>query len=618
MCGICGIIHFELIRAVEQLQLLRMHDSMEHRGPDDSGLYINENIGLGSRRLSIIDLSKRGHMPMFSSNERFVIVYNGEIYNYLELRANLEGKGWQFRSNTDTEVILALYTEMGSGMLEHLNGMFAIAIWDAREKSLFLARDRMGVKPVFYSNWQNTFYFASEIKSILSAGVPSLFDHSCWGELLCFRYLAGEATPYQHIKELLPGHYLIVSDRFITTRRWWNLSDGILNQREKLPVNPVEWFRSTFDDAVSLRRISDVPLGVLLSGGLDSSSLAASLAIQAGNHVNSFTVRFDEDGYDESSIARDMAEKWHLKYHELSVSREEIVPLLHESMRLNDEPLAHGNELHILAIARFAKELVTVLLSGDGADEILGGYVRYRPLLAANGIVRSAPLLKWLDKMFFWEGRWHKLARFLRMDSLDNFLLFNACDVLPSDLEAVGFYMPIQLDFRQTMFDEAKQVFPGEPVRQAMYLDQHTFLVSELDRIDRMTMGASIEARVPFLDYRLIQISGALPTSTHFRGLLGKQLLRRAFSERLPRLVKRNPKWGFGVPWKQYFRCIPELREIVADLPEQPLIADGPFDLKKIRSISSEYLGGDDGSVALIHQLSMIALWSQEMHESAH
>ena len=590
--------------------LLKMRDVMSCRGPDDAGIHIEGNIGLGSRRLSIIDLSERGRMPMVSVNNRYVIVYNGEIYNHPKLRADLKSKGWSFRSNTDTEVILALFTEMGSEMLEILNGMFAMAIWDQLDQSLFLARDRLGIKPLYYSVWQGRLFFASELKSILAAGVPRKFDHSCWGELLAFRYLAGESTPYNNIKELLPGHYLIVQNEKIHKTRWWNLSTEIQAQRKYLPRNEVEWFRHTFDDAVKIRRISDVPLGVLLSGGLDSSSLAASLAIQAeSERPNSFTVRFEDDGVDEGPLAKDLAKKWNLQFHELSISPDILVSLLYEAIKLNDEPLAHGNEAHILAISRFSKSLVTVLLSGEGADEVLGGYVRYRPLLFSRWLEVGAPAIKMFDRLFDWQGRLHKLARFLEMGSIDDFILFNASDIFPQDLESIGLHTTIDLEFRRRVLSEAKQIYPGEPVRQAMYLDQHTFLVSELDRIDRMTMGASIEARVPFLDNRLVEMAGAMSTQTHFQGLLGKQLLRKSFAYRLTSPILKNPKWGFGVPWKHYFRSIPELRDVIVNLHTQMIINDGPFDLKKIRLLSAQYLKGDDTNNALVQQLAMIALW---------
>ena len=611
MCGICGIIHFDPARSVDQTQLLNMRDSMTYRGPDDAGHYVDGNVGLGSRRLSIIDLSERGHMPMFSADERYVIVYNGEIYNYLDLRATLEQKGWCFRSRTDTEVLLALFAEMGSGMLNHLNGMFAIAIWDKREKALFLARDRSGIKPLYYALWDDSLFFGSEIKSLLAAGLPLELDHSIWGELLMFRFLSGPKTPYCQIKELLPGHFLIFREKNISMQRWWNLGDRVLQQREQLPLNAVDWYRNAFDESVDMQCISDVPLGVLLSGGLDSSSLAASLAAQGNRDLDSFTVRFQEKLYDEGALAKQMAEQWRLKFNDLFLTPQQVYDLLREAVWLNDEPLAHGNEVHILAISRLAKPLVTVLLSGEGADETLGGYVRYRPLLYGHWLERGAPLINRLDQLFRWNGRWHKLARFLRMDSLDAFILYNSCDVLPSELEQIGIRAYPELEYRWQVLNEARRIYPDEPVRQLMYLDLHTFLVSELDRIDRMTMGASIEARVPFLDHRLIEINASLPIGAHFQFGLGKQLARKAFRERLPRSILKNRKWGFGVPWIHYYREFPQFREIVADLDKQQPIVDSPLDRKKIRQLVQEFLRGDDSGNALVQQLFMITVWWQ-------
>jgi asparagine synthase (glutamine-hydrolysing) len=555
---------------------------------------------------------------MSSADGRYQIVYNGEVYNFKELRSSLVDRGVQFRSNTDTEVILQLFMEQGPGMLARLNGMFAVAIWDNQDKSLFLARDRTGIKPLYYSLYRGSLYFASEIKSLLAAGIPAEFDHSTWEELLTFRFLSGQKTPYAAIQELLPGHFLVCHEGNISIRRWWNLAERVWERRGQRPLEVVDWYRSSFDESVDMECISDVPLGVLLSGGLDSSSLAASLAVQGHRDLDSFTVRFQEAHYDEGPLAKDMASRWHLKFNELFLTHEQIPDLLAEAVWLNDEPLAHGNEVHILAISRLAKPLVTVLLSGEGADESLGGYVRYRPLLYGNWLVSGSALIDNLDRLFHWKGRWHKLARFLRMDSQDAFILYNSCDVLPSDLQRVGLRSTGQPDFRCQMLAEAKKVYPSEPVRQAMYLDLHTFLVSELDRIDRMTMGASIEARVPFLDHRLVEVNASLPTKDHFQLGLGKQLSRKAFRERLPDSILKNRKWGFSVPWTNYYRNFPELREKLLDMHRQDLIVDSPLDGNKVGRLVDENMRGDDTYSALVHQLFMITIWWQEVknHQS--
>ena len=312
MCGICGIVGTERGTAVQPHALLAMRESLAHRGPDDAGSYVSSSAALASRRLAILDLSRHGHMPMGTPDGRYWITYNGEVYNFRELREELRLRGHRFRSNGDTEVLLYLYRDEGPGMLDRLNGMFAFAIWDSMNKALFLARDRLGVKPLYYALYKNKLYFASEAKALFAAGVPAEFDHRTWGELLCFRYLAGDATPFVGVQRLLAGHHLTWHDGRLTIRRWWNLGEKVKALRSRLPRDPVKWFAEVFDDAVRIRRISDVPIGVLLSGGLDSSSVAASLAADAGPGVSSFTVRFDDPNYDEGPLAQLVASRWGL------------------------------------------------------------------------------------------------------------------------------------------------------------------------------------------------------------------------------------------------------------------------------------------------------------------
>ena len=308
MCGICGIVYPVNGRPPSERQLLDMRDIMTHRGPDDAGMYRGPGIVLGSRRLSILDLTPRGHMPMSTADGRYHIVYNGEVYNFHELREFLEAKGCVFHSGTDTEVVLRLYEAMGADMLERLNGMFAFAIWDSHTRTLFAARDRMGVKPFYYAEYRGGFYFASEQKALFASGVPASFDRDVWAELLCFRYVAGERTAFAAVKRLLPGHSLTWRDGRITTRRWWHLAERAQAVREsRRTQQPHEWFQETFDSAVGLAA-SACAVRSAAEGGLDSGSIAASLSAQAGDGVHSFTVRFDEDGYDEGLLARAVAE----------------------------------------------------------------------------------------------------------------------------------------------------------------------------------------------------------------------------------------------------------------------------------------------------------------------
>jgi asparagine synthase (glutamine-hydrolysing) len=611
MCGICGIVESDRSRPVSEGVLLSMRDSLKHRGPDDAGHYIRPGVALGSRRLTILDLSERGHMPMSTPDGRYWIVYNGEVYNFQELRSVMEARGRRFHSNTDTEVVLALYAEEGPAALKRLNGMFAFAVWDTQERTLFLARDRLGVKPLYYAVQDGALYFASEEKALFTAGVSRQFDQDSWEELLCFRYVAGEQTPFVGVKRLLPGHYLLWRDGKVQERRWWNLAERAQLLRDSLPREAADWFRETFDSSVRLRRISDVPVGLLLSGGLDSSSVAASMATEAHAGVNSFTVRFAETEYDEGPLAQQVADRWQLNYHDLVVQPDKLKELLLTASWLNDEPLVHGNELHLLAISQYAKPRVTVLLSGEGADETLGGYVRYQPLKHPMLMRPARAVLPQLASTFNLDGRLRKLSKFLALGSMEQFILYNSCDVLPQDLNLLGLKPRAHFPFRERVLHEARTLYPADFIRQAMYSDQHTFLCSILDRNDRMTMGASIECRVPFLDYRLVEMLAAMPSSKLFTGKQSKPLLRKALGDRLPEAVRRHRKWGFGVPWGSYLRQLPELRQLVSDLPNLEPIKDGPFNKVALNHMIEGFLHGASNHEALIRQLVMIAVWHQ-------
>lgn len=608
MCGICGIVYSEPARVVDEHQLLAMRDVMLKRGPDDAGTYLAPGIGLGTRRLAILDLSEQGHMPMSTSDGRYWITYNGEVYNYRELRPTLESRGYRFRSATDTEVILNLYADEGPGMLDRLNGMFAFAIWDSSERTLFLARDRVGIKPLYYAVRNGVFYFASEAKALIAAGVPAEFDHSCWEELLCFRFIAGEKTPFVGVNRLLPGHSLLWKDGKVTINRWWNLGERAEAVRQSVSHISVNHFRETFDDAVALRQISDVPVGIFLSGGLDSSSIAATMAQQKGQGINSFNMRFDEPEFDEGPLAQKVALRWGLKNHEFKMRSEDLLPLLKESSWLNDEPLAHGNDLHLYHIALYAKQQVTVLLSGEGADETLAGYVRYRMLRFPRALNLSGPWLRPLITGLHLNGRLNKLAGFLELGSVEKLVLYNACNILPYQLSALGLEPEENFPYRLAIADEARRYSP-EPLRQAMYLDQHTFLCSLLDRNDRMTMGASIECRVPFLDHRLLELAAAIPTSDLFGERQGKWILRRAMRTRLPPEVLHQPKWGFGVPWSRIFRKDEALRQLLNELPEKEPILSGPLNSQILRKLVQRFLAGSDESYLLLLQLVMLVVW---------
>lgn len=616
MCGIVGAVCRGQVCPLDESGLIRMRDAIIHRGPDDSGAFMAPGVALGSRRLSILDLSEHGRMPMSTPDGRYWIVYNGETYNYQDLRAPLQSRGYQFRSHTDTEVLLALYSQMGPQMLDLLNGMFAVAVWDGIERSLFLARDRLGVKPIYYAQQGDVLLFASEEKALFAAGVPCAFDGGSWEELLRFNYVAGERTPFAGVKRLLPGHYLLWKDGTVVIRRWWDLSKRIAELRTHSELKePAAWFREVFDSAVRLRRISDVPVGVLLSGGLDSSSVAASLASQVGGELASFTVRFqNQPRYDEGPLARTVAERWHLDYHELSVPEGELLGRLRRASWFNDEPLAHYSDLHLGAISEYAKSHVTVLLSGEGADETMGGYVRYWPLRHPSILPAARACVPWLTGLAG-NQRLQKLGKYLKLGGIDRLVLFNASNVFPEDLADLGMVHSEGFAYREQVVREAQSVYPAEPARQAMYLDLHTFLCSLLDRNDRMTMGASLECRVPFLDFRLVEGLASIPSQALLRGRRGKWLLLQSVGERLPSCIRRARKWGFSVPWASYLRLHPELRAQVECLHNSSVIRSGPFDHKRLRSVTKAFLAGASDREAVVVAMFMVSVWHDAYHD---
>ncbi|MBK8169282.1 MAG: asparagine synthase (glutamine-hydrolyzing) [Sandaracinaceae bacterium] len=616
MCGLVGVVEAGRDDApITRDRLVAMRDSLIHRGPDDAGEYLGAGVALGSRRLAILDLSERGHMPMATPDGRYWIAYNGEVYNCREGRDALIAKGVSFRSECDTEVVLHAVVTWGVNALSRFNGMFAFALWDSQDKTLLLGRDRLGVKPLYYVQHQSKLFFASEHKALFVGGAPKEFDANTWEELLLFRFTAGERTPWKGVERLLPGHVLRWQNGRVTTERWWSLAERATSLRDSAPRDAVSWYRQTFEDSVRLRTISDVPLGVMLSGGLDSSTVAGTLATQSSSPVASFTVRFTEAELDEGPVAQSVVDKFHLEQHEIRVTPEDLHRELRRASYLFDEPLVHGNDVHVLKLADYAKSRVTVLLSGEGADETLNGYIRYQPLrfpFLLNAGRSILPHLRIFERGRL-EVRARKLRKFLEMGQMSDFVLYNACDVLPVDLQKVGLRPSGDFGYRRKKLAEAAAVYPNEWLRQAMFNDQHTFLSSLLDRNDRMTMGASIECRVPFLDYRLIEQLAALPTKQLFPTRQRKAVLREAFADRLPKAVQKAPKKGFGVPWRSYLLRNPEFRDEVSRLSTMEPITNSPLDPARVKKTADEFLAGDYSNESLVRMMLSVCTW----HEAA-
>ena len=607
MCGINGMLHLQSQKKIDERVLTKMRDSLEHRGPDDKGLFIENNIGLGHRRLSILDVSLAGHQPFLSEDGRYALVYNGEIYNFKEFYPELKSNGFDIRTTSDTEVLMKLFQLHGLKMLNRLNGMFAFAIWDKLEKKLTVVRDRMGVKPLYYSFYNETFYFASEQKALFTAGVPLKMAQDGLEEYIFNRFVAGENTLYQNVKKVLPGHIMTIHEGGKTTNNnWWSLKTEIQNQPEI--KNPVEWFRETFDDSVKMRMVSDVPVGVMLSGGLDSSSILASLHHQKYKDIQTFNIGFKEKEHNEAHLAKMMAEKFDYGFQTMQLEDKNLYDQLISSTYFQDEPIMHLSEPHLLAVSQMAKPSVKVLLSGEGADELMGGYVRYKALQYPS-LLNSIASIGNLD-VFTKQPRYEKLTRYAQINKKSDLVIYNGSNIFPNDIaETFGINTPPNNEYRKKIYKEAKSLYPDNLRRQALYFDQHTYLCSLLDRNDRCTMGASIECREPFLDPRLIVGLGSLEDKWLFTGKKWKFILKKAMEERLPDEILKFRKVGLSAPWGDYITKSPAFKEELESFSKSDLFQIPYFEHINIQKLVQNLQKGEATMTPYIMPLFMMHIW---------
>lgn len=584
-----------------------MRDALEHRGPDDKGIFVENNIGLGHRRLSILDVSAAGHQPYSSDDDRFVMVYNGEIYNFKEFYPELKSNGFEIKTGSDTEVLLKLFQLYGSKMLHRLNGMFAFAIWDKEKKELTVARDRMGVKPLYYSFSNETFYFASEQKALFSAGLPLKIAQNGLEEYIFNRFVAGENTLYENIKKVLPGHIITLhQDGKVVTEKWWDLKSEIQNQPKI--HNPLKWFSETFDDSCKLRMVSDVPVGVLLSGGLDSSSILASLYQQKFKNIETFNIGFKEEEHNESHLAKMLTEKFNYRFNTIKLEDEDLYNHLIKATYYQDEPIMHLNEPHLLAISEFAKPKVKVLLSGEGADELMGGYVRYKALEYPSllGSIASIGALGVFEK----KPRYEKLIRYAQLNKKQDLILYNSSNIFPEDISKMfGISNEPQNEFRRQTYKEAKELYPNNLRRQALYFDQQTYLRSLLYRNDRATMGASIECREPFLDQRLITGLGSLDDKWLFTGKKGKFILKSAMENRLPEAILKFKKVGLSAPWGDYLIKSPAFKDELESFSKSDIFKMPYFENINSTKLIQNLQKGDTRMVTYLMPLFMMHIW---------
>ena len=607
MCGINGILHLQSQKKVDERLLTKMRDTLKHRGPDDKGLFIENNLGLGHRRLSVLDVSEAGHQPFLSENGRYVMVYNGEIYNFKDFYPELKNNGFAIKTASDTEVLLKLFELYGTKMLHRLNGMFAFVIWDKKERKLTAVRDRMGVKPLYYSFYNKTFYFASEQKALFAAGVPLKMAQDGLEEYIFNRFVAGENTLYENLKKVLPGHIFTLHESGKTTNeKWWDLKNEIQNQPKI--TNPVEWFRETFDDSVKLRMVSDVPVGVLLSGGLDSSSILASLNQQHLKDIQTFNIGFKEKEHNESHLAKMMSDKFGYGFHTMQLEDNNLFDKLVDSTYFQDEPIMHLSEPHILALAQMAKPSVKVLLSGEGADELMGGYVRYKALKYPS-LLNTIATIGHLD-YFTTKPRYEKLARYSQIKNPDDLVIYNGCNIYPNDIaKTFGLTTPPKNEYRNQILEDAKSLYPDNLRRQALYFDQHTYLCSLLDRNDRCTMGASIECREPFLDQRLIIGLGSLEDKWLFTGKKWKYILKSAMASRLPDEILNFKKVGLSVPWGDYLVKSPGFIAELESFSKSDLFQMPYFETIDAKKLVLNLRKGDTKMIPYIMPIFMMHIW---------
>jgi asparagine synthase (glutamine-hydrolysing) len=604
MCGIAGLVYTDASRPCAPEIVTAMRDVVSYRGPDDAGIFIDRNAGLGHRRLSIIDLGG-GHQPM-TDGYGLWIVFNGEIYNYQDIRRVLLAKGYAFRTHSDTEVILALYADRGAECVHALNGMFAFAIWDSNAKTLFLARDRMGVKPLYYAETPDGFVFGSEIKSLFASGLvePCARDEA-FAEYLLFRQVAGSDTLFRGVKSLRPGCTMTVREASSQIARYWSPRPPA----ERLPItydDAKEQLASLLEDSVRLRLISDVPVGTFCSGGVDSSLVTALAARLKREPVNTFSVGFDEEDFDESAFARMVSEQHGTIHHELRVGNVKYAELFPRMVWHNDEPLDFANSVHIFALSELAKRQVTVVLTGEGSDELFAGYPRYRiPDIAKSYRLMPAPMRRALGLLVH-DHRLAKLDRYASGTPAEA-MLYNSSYLQPSVVrEAYPRMNGYALGFRTDCLN-GQEGLNLDSVGRVSLLDQETFLVSILHRQDKMSMAAAIESRVPFMDYRIVEFANRLPTAHKIRNGTGKSIVKDVARGVLPEAVVDRRKSGFGVPLARWFRSDEGLGEQIMALPDSR--SADVFDRAVLRRVIAEHRQGRQDHSELLWTALNLATW---------
>jgi asparagine synthase (glutamine-hydrolysing) len=631
----CGLVGFRSVKYYYEFSkdLDRAVSCLTHRGPDDSGFFYDKEMGIGlaHRRLSIIDLSSAGRQPMTSDDVS--IIYNGEIYNFKEIRKTLEGYGHKFKSNTDTEVVLKSYLQWGVDCLKKFIGMFAFAIWDGRKKRLFLARDRIGIKPLYYHFSEGTFLFASELKALMSFSIFKRdIDPDSIPLFLHYQYIPAPRTIFKNTFKLLPGQFLTYENNTIKTHTYWQLpdikgelSDSALNEEDKL-----QQLDDLLTRAVSDRLISDVPLGALLSGGIDSSIVVALMQKVNSSPVRTFSIGFKEKEYNEANWAAKVARHLGTDHTELYVTPKEAIDVIPMLPGIYDEPFADSSAIPTFLVSKLTRSHVTVALSGDGGDEQFAGYVRYWstksiakglqyfPVLVRGFIsdfLKAIPL-SWIESCYLpfrgilpqqftvanFPDKWQKLTGMISQTLISELYRMTICLWSENELlDLIGARLPgsqYENTFRET---EGQQI-----ISRLMMVDQKTYLPDAmLTKVDRASMAASLEVRVPLLDHRVIEYTASLPENLKYRNGTGKYILKKLLAKYVPRNLFERPKMGFGVPIDHWLRK--ELKDLLLDyLSPERLKKEGLFDHVIVEKKIKEHMSG---RINRQYQLWAILMW---------
>ena len=603
MCGIVGKINFDPTEHVAREQIERMADSVRHRGPDDSGVWTSGNAGLGHRRLSIIDLSSSGRNPMCNEDQTVWIVFNGEVYNFQQLRPTLEARGHRFKSRTDTEVVLHAYEEYGLDCVRHFRGMFAFAIWDTRLRRLLLARDRLGVKPLFHAVTSSGILFGSEIKAILAAGeIDYDPDPIAIHQFLMLQCIPSPRTAFQDIKKLPPASILVWQEGHEPRiEKYWNPDYSRPSRENKHDV--VRQVRDLVQEATEIRLIADVPIGLFLSGGIDSACVLAATRRAVPGKIQTFSVAFGHRDFDESRYARLLSKHFATEHHELEVTPD-AVQSLPQIAGLFDEPFADSSAIPTYYLCKYTSQHVKVALSGDGGDEAFGGYQRYLALKSLISLSRVpgsrflSALVPFVPRQTLGRSRQrylHELLALVNRSPKEQYrTIFLA---MMDESRWTALYSD---SFRQLIDGADLGTFmlgwdlPSVPndLTRAMASDTLSYIPDDLNvKVDICSMAVSLEVRSPFLDHKLVEFSATIPSSLKIRGTTQKYILRQAFKDELPLEILRRGKMGFGVPIREWMRN--ELRDFVRDslLSSSSRIGD-IFQRDKIAQILDEHIQG--------------------------